>query len=433
VQRASGRPPPGGPASWHARCFFRVDMPQIVKIALRNITRNKKRTAITLAAVFVGIFVIILVKGLLAGLHKSFVSELTESVTGDLQIQRRGYQEAMESAPLKLSVSTDTAFEDALREVPAVDAWAPRVRFAGIVSTGENSTMFIGLAADPVRELNVTPRVVASVAEGTYLRADRPNGILLSEELARSLGAKIGTELTLLANTREGSMNGRDVVLIGLLTSTMPNAPRKLLVMPLAAAQEMLFMEGRATEVTVHLKRGAPPDPAAEALERRLKASGQELVVRGWREAMGFFVQIMDLQNFVFGIVLGVLFLMVLTGIANTMLMTVFERTREIGTMMALGMRRRSIVAMFLAEATAIGLLGATLGIVAGGGTVLWLGRRGLSFVAPGTNAAWDIHPVLVPETVGIALGFAVVCSVISAAYPTWRAGRLHPVEALRG
>ncbi|MCG3173320.1 MAG: hypothetical protein GMKNLPBB_01498 [Myxococcota bacterium] len=408
-------------------------MKQILMLSIRNITRNKKRTAITLTAVFMGIFVIVLVRGLLSGLHSSFITNITENMTGDLQIQRAGYLEATESIPLKLNIELNPAFEQALKSAPEVRGWAPRIRFGGLISNGKDSAMFIGMAADPAREMQVTPKVAEQVIEGRYLEPADPNGVLLSKELGNSLNLKIGDEVTILANSLEGAMNGRDLVVRGFLKSSLPNAPRKILIMNIAAAREMLFMEGRATEVTLDLTSPEAGDTRREAITAALKTSGQDLKVYSWRELTPFFVDIMSLQNFIFNIIIAVLFLMVLTGIANTMLMTVFERTREIGAMMALGMRRATIIRLFLSEALVIGIIGAAAGIFAGSSVVLWLGRRGIEFTVPGTNFPLLVHPKLVPIVFVYAVVFAIACSLISAAYPTWRAGKLTPVEALRG
>jgi len=409
-------------------------MRYLIRVALRNVFRNRKRTAITLAAVFVGIVVIIFVNGLLAGLHLSFNDQLTKGVLGDLQLQRQGYRDSAESAPLTLDVPLDDSLRAMLDGNDEIEAWSPRIRFGGLVSNGEDSAMFLGMAVDPEKERVVTPKALENVVEGTWLRDDVPNGVVMSEQLAHSLHLKVGDEITILSNTREGSMNGRDFQLLGLLSSSLPNAPGRLIVMDRSIVGPMLFMDNSATEIAISLRDPAHAQDVGDALRAKVSPRAIPLSVYGWKDLSPFFVDIMQMQDMVFGIVVAVLFLMVLTGIANTMLMSVFERTREIGTLMALGMRRRSVVMLFLLEALMLGVTGALLGLVVGGTVVGLLGLHGIPFAAPGTSgAALTVYPVISTTTVLIVVVFAVVCSLVSAFYPAYRASRLEPVAALRG
>lgn len=409
-------------------------MGYLLRVALRNVSRNRKRTVITLVAVVVGIFVIIFVNGLLTGLHRTFQDQVTRGLTGDLQLQRKGYRDAAESAPLNLDIAMDDALRTTLDQTPGIAAWSPRVRFGGLVSNGEDSAMFLGLAVDPVKEDAVSPRNRENVVEGTWLDPARPNGVVMSEQLAHSLHLEVGDEVTVLANTREGSLNGRDFQLVGLLSSRLPNASGRLVVVDSTVAAPMLFMEGRATEVALSLEDPKAAPEVAAHLEPSMSARPEPVVVYRWQELAPFFVDIMDMQDMIFGIVVAVLFLLVLTGIANTMLMSVFERTREIGTLMALGMRRRAVILLFLAEALVLGITGAVGGLLLGGTTVTLLGIHGILFTAPGTNGApLTIYPVLSLNAVLIVAVFAIVCSLVSAFYPAWRASRLEPVAALRG
>lgn len=407
-------------------------MLQRFRMAARNIRRNRKRTIITLAAVVIGIFVIVLVKGLLAGIQGNIVREVTQNLTGDLQIQAKGYKESNESFPLDLNVQLTPEMQQAIGQVPGVEGWSPRIRFAGLISTGADSAMFLGLAVDPAGEALVTPKALDSVTEGTYVQADDPLGIVLSQELATSLGIKLGDEVTILSNTREGAMNGADLKVVGFLSANLPSMPTKMLIMHRAKAMELLDMDNRATEITVALSDEASVSDVKAALLQVPKAPNQELAVFDWEELMPFFQDIIGMQNFMYNMILVVLFFMVLTGIANTMLMTVFERTREIGTMMALGMKRRHVVELFLMEALILGALGAMLGLGVAYAVITGMASTGIHFIPPGTGREMLIIPELVPSSVVFAMTFGVVCALVSAAWPAWRAGKLKPVEALR-
>jgi len=285
---------------------------------------------------------------------------------------------------------------------------------------------------DPAAEARVTPKALESVTQGTYVQPDDPLGIVLSEELAKSLNIQIGDEVTILSNTREGAMNGNDLRVVGFLGSNLPGVPTKMLIMHRETATTMLDMADRATEITVAVASEVPVAQVKEALQGLPLGPNNEVAVYEWEELMSFFQDVIEMQNFIYNMVIIVLFFMVLTGIANTMLMTVFERTREIGTMMALGMKRRHVVELFLMEALILGLLGAFLGVVLGYGVVTSVATQGLYFAPPGTGREMLIVPEIVPSTVVLAIVFGLVSALVSAAWPAWRAGKLKPVDALR-
>lgn len=399
----------------------------LFRIALRNVLRNRRRTFITLAALLLGVSVMVSIDGIVNGLQRAMIDSVVDAGIGALQIHRAGYMKNVLASPLTLDFELDDALIEKVRSVPGVKAVAPRIQFAANVSVGETTLFIAASALDPELEPAVTPTRDRTFTEGS--RFVPGNGVLFSREVAEALELPKGAEGVLLAPDREGALNGALVTYAGEINRTTPGE-KKFAYVPLAVAQELLRMEGRVTELAV-----AVDDPeAVEEVAARLRAAlGPEFEVHTWDEVAVFVTTIMNRQNFVLGFIGVVFLLLMLLGVANTMLMSVLERTREIGTMMAVGVRRGSLAALFLFEALAIGAAGGVLGAAVGAVITLLLDARGLEFSPPGATVPFHVQPYV---TAGYLLQVVLLAgagSVMFALYPAFRASRLRPVQALAG
>lgn len=399
----------------------------LFRIALRNVLRNRRRTFITLAALLLGVSVMVSINGIVNGLQRAMIDSVVDAGIGALQIHRAGYMKNVLASPLTLDFELDDALIEKVRSVPGVKAVAPRIQFAANVSVGETTLFIAASALDPELEPAVTPTRDRTFTEGS--RFVPGNGVLFSREVAEALELPKGAEGVLLAPDREGALNGALVTYAGEINRTTPGE-KKFAYVPLAVAQELLRMEGRVTELAV-----AVDDPeAVEEVAARLRAAlGPEFEVHTWDEVAVFVTTIMNRQNFVLGFIGVVFLLLMLLGVANTMLMSVLERTREIGTMMAVGVRRGSLAALFLFEALAIGAAGGVLGAAVGAVITLLLDARGLEFSPPGATVPFHVQPYV---TAGYLLQVVLLAgagSVMFALYPAFRASRLRPVQALAG
>lgn len=187
-------------------------------------------------------------------------------------------------------------------------------------------------------------------------------------------------------------------------------------------------MEGRATEIAIAIDRIGE----AEKMKAQLQATlGPEYEVSTWHEVAAFVDDAIAAQNFVLSLIAGIFLFVALLGIANTMMMSVLERTREIGTMMSVGVRRRQILLLFLIEAALLGLLGGILGALAGGGFVLYYGHKGMVLRISGTAAPFHVHPTISVNYILFILALAAGGAALAALWPSLRASRLRPVEAL--
>ena len=415
-------------------------MSRLSSLAVRNVARNKRRSAVTLLALLIGVTVLVTLRGFMNGFLEMSVRSVVQGKTGALQVHRQGYLSSIEGAPLKLDMPHSPELMEKIRAVPGVTAVTGRIQFGGLVSNGLNQTMFVGRALDLATERQVCPRSGQDVLPGgADLAPEDHDMAVLGGELAASFnavtpqekaGTGSGTDLvTLSSSSPRGRANSLTVTVKGKSSSGLAFENKRVLTVPLALAQDLLDMRGRVTEYAVAVADLDELDRVAAALAVAL---GPEYEVSTWKELQPFLRDLITRQRVVFGIISVVLLVIVLAGIVNTMLMSVFERVREIGTMLAFGVRRRQVLGLFLLEAATLGAVGGAGGAALGWGLVRWLGRVGIHLPVSGSAADDIVRPVISTGAVGAAVLGAALAALAAAAYPAWRASRMNPVDALR-
>jgi putative ABC transport system permease protein len=417
-------------------------MSRLPRLAARNVARNRRRSRVTLAAILVGVAAAVLLRGMNGGFVDFMIRDVVETRTGALQIHRAGYLDSNEGMPLELNMSAGPEFIERIRAVPGVTAVAGRIQFGGLVTNGLSQTMFVGRAIDPVAEKQVCPRSGTDVvAGGAPLTAGDPGAASLGDELGRSFNAAppgsppadpsspAFHEVTLSSTSPQGRANSLSVRVTGLTRSAMLFENKRVVTLPLQTAQELLGMKGRVTEYAVAVHDLGELDEVAQRLREAL---GPEYEVHTWRAIQPFYSDIIRIQRFLIGLISFVLYAIVLTGIANTMLMSVYERVREIGTLLAVGLRRRQILALFLIEAAVLGVVGAALGALVGRGLVALLAWKGIHLQLSSGAIDTILRPQVEPAYIAAVAVLAVVGAVLSAAYPAHKASRMNPVDALR-
>jgi putative ABC transport system permease protein len=408
-------------------------MGPLLSMAVRNVMRNRRRTFITLAALAIGVAAVGSIRGILNGLQGAIIRGTVEGGVGALQVHRTGYLANVMSTPLSLDFEWNEALAQKLKSVKGVTAVTPRIQFAGSLTLSvpegqeaPEAVFFAATGIDPKSEPTVCAQRFDTFTPGTTFDESH---VVLGDALAAAFGAKLGAEAVLLAPDRDGSLNGELSSVGGAMRSIMPGE-MKIAVVPLSLAQKLLRMEGRVTEVAIAVDDLDRVEEVAAGLRTAL---GPDYEVHTWNELVPERRTIMDIQNGISGVVSVVFVLLMLLGVANTMLMSVLERTREVGTMMAVGVTRRSVTALFLLEALVLGVFGALGGSLLTLSLTSALAHKGLTITPPNASMPIHIFPFVTSGfTVGIVL-VAVVGAVLFALYPAMRASRLRPVEALAG
>lgn len=400
---------------------------RLLLLALRNLTRNKRRSLITALAVLFGCTAIVALQGINNGFVVNLIETTVESKHGAVQVFRKGHIGSDD--PLKLSLPQDPDLVRRIEAVPGVLAVAPRLSFDGMVNNGNESTMFMATAIDPDREYKVCPKRQTRVSPGSQpLRSGREGDALIGKTLAEALGADKGATLVMQAAGPHASTNALDVEISGFLPTQSVAESKRMATVRLRFAQDLLRMPNQVSEYVIGIAKLEQADAVAASLRQAL---GSEYEVTTWADLDPATKTRVGSVLYVMLFIGGVLFLLVATGIVNTMLMSVFERVREIGTMLALGVRRWQVTTLFLAEALLLGLFASTSGVLLGYGIVAGVFRNGFTIRPPGGDAT-TIYPQISVSYLLLVVGFALFGTMLAALYPAWKAARLRPVDALR-
>ncbi len=400
----------------------------LLHLALRNVFRAKARSGITIGALFFGVAMSLILSGFVMGTGESLVTETIESRVGAIQVHRAGYFEKRDRQPLALNMPQDPELERRLRSVSNVHAVTGRISFTALVTNGSRGTIAVVSAIEPSSVTEVLPKIDLYL-EGEPFTATERNGAHVGQELAHALGLQQGVPLMMQAQGLRGRDNALDLELRGLETGQNPLESKRTVEVPLVFAQTLLGMPGLVTEYVVAVDDLEKLDDTAEALRTVL---GPACEVHTWASLRPALRDARLLQRAILGGISFVFLIIALFGVANTLLMSVLERTREIGTLLAVGMTRGKVAGLFMAEAMVQALIGsgAGLGVAL---VVIGLARGAGGFlVSMGQGqGAFRVVPVLLPLVPVLVVGGAIIGSVIAAVSPALRAARMRPVEAL--
>ncbi|MCC7072859.1 MAG: ABC transporter permease, partial [Deltaproteobacteria bacterium] len=410
-------------------------MLSLLRLALRNLTRQRRRTALILAALAFGVTAVVGVRGFLNGLQATVIKGFAEGTVGALQVHAAGFMRSTEAAPLKPNLDLTSDLLQRIEAVKGVRAAAPRVFVPGMVSVGEQTAFVFAVGVDPVRERACCPRRLDLVDQGRFLGASANGGegaaaeSMVGLEVLRGIGGAVGQKAAYITNDIDGVMNAVETDVVARIAAPT-QGEKKLALVSLSAAQELLRMPGRATEIAVAVDN---LDRVERVAERLREALGPTYEVHTWTELAPTARDALDYQNRALGVVIAAFMVVILVGVANALLTSVLERVREIGTLMAVGARRRQVLVLFLFEAAALGVLGSLLGCAAGSGIVALLAVNGVDLTTPGASLPQHLVPFIRMDFLLRMVGICTIGSIVAALWPAWKASRLRPVEALAG
>jgi putative ABC transport system permease protein len=400
-------------------------------LAFRNVFRNRRRTVMTLIMVGGGVAGLLLVGGFFARMFWGLRESTINDGLGHIQIFTAEHFNREEKHVLDTGIDNWRQVAATVSTGGHVRGIAPRIEFNGMLSNGVKSSVFMGSAVDPVAEssLGFTP----NLTEGRNLDS-KPGGeieALIGAGVARSMSVKPGDGLTLLAVTSDGALNGIDVQVVGVVNTGFKEMDDRYLRITLPSAQRLLQSD-RVTNLVVGLDKTENTDEVAAALAPRLGSQSQQLVLKKWIDLATYYKQVRSLFSTIFVFLGIIVFFMVLMSSINTLLMTMFERTREIGTMLAMGTPRSWIMALFVVEATLLGVLGAIAGVAGGNLLGVILNHSGIHLPPPpGTTYPMAFRVLHVPSLMAGCSILVIVSLALAAIVPAVRASRLQIAEAL--
>jgi putative ABC transport system permease protein len=399
-------------------------------IAWRNLVRQRRRSALMIAVVTFGFAAVALAGGFIA---QSFdaLKEGTIRTVGHLQVVDRRAVGRAEEATLEFAIPNAERARAIVARDPAVSAVLPRIDFVGLATNGAKSVPFLGIGVDPDPEARAT---LASelVVSGKYLSGDGGDSIVLGTGLAASLNAKPGDRVTLMATTSDGSLNAVDGIVAGLVDVKIKELNDRYLAGGIGLVSRLLQSPESVSRLVVFLKDDEHEDRAASRIAAALQSAGYPIAVQHWRELATFYGQVRLLYIGIFGFVGAVLGVIVILSAAIVMTMAVTERTREIGTLRALGTRPAGIRRMFLAESAVIALAGCVAGALLALMIRAALNASGIVLPPPpGATHGVPINVKLYPLAYAAGVLAMLATMGIAAWAPSRRAARIPIVDAL--
>jgi len=407
-------------------------------MALKNLFRYGRRTLITASAISIGILAFILMDSALRGINNDSERNLIWYETGSAAFFQTGYWDDHDYLPLDKPVKNIGSL---LRELKQHDIGAtPRIEFGGDLIIykdpfPEDGSLQVRMTAIDVEMDSGVFKLKDNVAQGRYLNPGE-NGLLMGQWLAKDLHAQVGYEVTIVTKTMDGFYQTMDLEIVGILESDNPIVNRYGMYIPLDTARQALDMENMATGVYITLPRGTRETQMLKDLQPLAASRGLSLL--DWRVMGADFLALADAKKSGSSTILFLVFLIAAVGISNTILMSIFERVRELGMMRALGMKESSIRLLFLMEAGCIGLLGSLGGIFLGALLNIPLVNHGIDFSSlmeqadMGYRISGIMYGTWDSTTFIIAFFIGFIMAVLVAWLPTRRALKLEIPACLR-
>jgi putative ABC transport system permease protein len=411
-------------------------MGNLFKIAFRNLLRYKRRTLLTASLVTIGVVFVLLFISISGSFKNMMVGQMTDSMLGHLEVHRKGYLASIDNLPLNLNLKLQAyqKLEGILKQQPEVEAFSPRIKFGGMFSTFVETTniRLNGVYPDP--ELKTVPLLPSRLTNGTKKTLEKGE-IWIPELMSKSMKVNLGDTVVVIATNKDGSVNGKQFKVSGVLESVTGPGGRDGYI-HIEDAMEVLRMEEmEVSEVAIRLKDFGRLHAFSSKLEGLLSGEvnkqGKPIYeVHTWEKLSPFYniARMIDLMAFFIKLML---IAVVLVSIMNVMIMAVYERIREIGTIAAIGTLPGKILSMFVLEGLFLGTMGALAGDLIGLVIILILNRVGITFDF-GRETGLVLSATIGPMDVVIISLIVIFISVVASLQPAFKASRMEPIKALR-
>ena len=403
-----------------------------LRMAWRNLWRHKRRTWLTVGAMIFSNLILIFSISLQLGSYRMMIDNALKSYTGHMQIQRKGYNE---EPKMRSSIDAIIPLAEELRERLGVDTVAARGVAFAMTSSEQRSYGLQIIGVEPVFEPKVST-LPGLVSKGSYFTDTDAEEIVIGAVLARNLRVDIGDELTLLGSGHDGSFAAGIAIVTGIFDSGITEIDRNMAQLPIGYFQSLFGMDDNGHNIIINAPDLSQTTAIQKVVEGTLERNG-ELVVLDWEQLQPGLKQAIQADFTSAWFMYGVLIVLVAFSVLNTQLMSVLERTREFGVMMALGVKPARLGRLVITETAVMSALGLAVGAVLGIGMTWYLSIVGFSYpgmedMAERFNLPDRMYPSL--SFISIMLGPSVVFlfSLLASIYPALRLFFLQPVAAMR-
>jgi putative ABC transport system permease protein len=408
------------------------------KIALRNIFRNKRRSALSGLSIAFAVMIAIYMWSFLTGVMDSMFDNTIRLTSGHVRILNTDYVKREKMLPLEANIQDHLTVAKVAAANPNVTLTVGRIKFGVLLDHKGKNKPVLGTGVVPETEIKVS-RLDEKLVAGRMIRIGQEE-MNVGDRLARDLGLKIGDTLTVVTQTAYGSIAAMNFKIVGLFSYGIPSIDNTTFYIPLDKAQQLLDLDNAVTEIFILTKDMYTAPQVAKEIKARLERvySGQ-YTTKAWQETGILWYYMGFAKRMYGGIYFMILFLASFT-ILNTMFMSVLERTKEIGMMKSLGMRNRQVMAVIMYEALLIGAIASVIGAIWGSGVAYYLATEGIDYTSTFETLKGTINIPVTYVYRGvfsygiIAFGFCmgIVFTVLAAIPPALRASRMEPTEALR-
>jgi putative ABC transport system permease protein len=410
-------------------------MGNIFKIAVRNLLRYKRRTLLTISLITIGVVFVLVFISITGSFKSMIIGQITDSMLGHVQVHRRGYVASIDNLPLNLNPPAPAVrkLENILRDLPEVEAYSPRIKFGGMFSNFTETTNIRLNGVYPEQEFRTVPLLPARIKTGS--KNLKKGEIWVPELLARGMGLKIGDPVVVVATNKDGSVNGKQFIVSGILESATGPGGRDGYIHLQDALEVLRLPEIEIGEMAIRIRNFNKltefTQKLEESLTKQVNPQGQPIFeVHSWEQLSPFYNIARMIEVMTFFIKL-MLIAVVLISIMNVMIMAVYERIREIGTIAAIGTLPGKILSLFVMEGFCLGVIGAVTGSLIGLIIVLILNFVGLRFDF-GMQKDLVLAATIAFRDLIVTSGIVILVAVIASLQPALKASRMEPIKALR-
>jgi len=409
-----------------------------LKLATRNLFRNGRRSLFTVMAIGLGFAAV----NALGGFTSYIFTNLEDSYihiqgNGHLSIFKKGFLDEGKLDPTRYLLNEQDvgAIREVLQQHPEIVVATPELNISGLVSNGEVSTIFLASGRIPddvalIRSRSRTKVGRMKLFDGEPLANDKTNGVGMSKGLADQLRFGLGDTVVVMAPTVDGQINALDGQLRQTFNSPVEALEDKLMLVTLEFAQS-LYDTTSVDRINVLLNDGLLTEPMRATLGRELAARGLNVEIKTWNELSTFYTKVKDMFDVIFLFAFLIVFTIVVMSVINTVGMAIMERTREIGTLRALGVKRRGIVGLFAVESMLLGLIGSLVGVILT--VIVWtvIFTVEPTWVPPQITRRIPLEVYLVPREMLWSMCALLLLSLLAASFPARKAARMEIVGAL--
>lgn len=399
-------------------------------LALRNLTRHRKRSAIALATIGFGVIALLLAGGFIEWIFWGMREGAIQSRLGHIQVTRPDYFSVGSADPFAYLLPEDLVDELNLEVIPGIEVLSQRLSLSGLISYGDVTIGFTGEGVDPGKDAALSQHLI--IVEGDGLDAGNPDGMLLGRGLAANLGVNVGDTVVVLATAASGGLNGVEGMVQGLFQSASKEFDDAALRMPIDIARQLLRTSGAHSWVLL-LEQTELTDTVLQTLQSKYPVAASGLEFTPWYTLADFYNKTVKLFSRQMNVVRLIIALIIILSISNILIMSVLERTGEIGTLMAIGFKRWNILQLFVSEGLLLGVIGGGCGVVIGTVLAKIISIIGIPMPPPPGMDVGFTGKILVSWslTAGVLL-LALLTTLAGSLYPAWKASRMEIVDALR-